>query len=483
MRIYLVVGNNSSSLKEVMEKDNSITVAFCDNTLKEAFDNIVENDVEFDTLLLMDQGIGDSLESFAKIIFDFRELVDNLIPDIQFKFVTKEPEYKEIFDRTSESHPRFNSYLADAVKIPVALLKEICLKPVNSFYEDTVLLSDATQPPVKNLWASFQKQSNPATDIPGELRKEGSRLDTPEAKGIKETRSIKEVKSTKDAKSFKESSEVKGIQKNSYSYQGSRSVNRVIAFTGHRGAGATSTVSNIAVLSGNEGLKTIVIDLDLLNRGINLYFDKFGKETDLDSELAFSLIRCMLKPNQYYENTCIINDNLCVTTLAYSVESTDKALEQINSKKLISMISMLKSSFDLVLLDIPMEYFKKYPDLVLHLDSIGICISNSLYSILNTVKSADTSIHQEELLLFKMKSKLVFTKYNSSNTHNGKKLTMDYCKKLLSEVGEAFDNSIQYAGFIPHSPDFDRQVDTRKKLSCTNNEYREYYSTVLDSLI
>jgi len=117
---------------------------------------------------------------------------------------------------------------------------------------------------------------------------------------------------------------------------------KVIVVTGCRGAGATSTAANLAIESSAQGLSTILVDMDIQYRGVNLYFPKFGDEVEYNPDLSYSLVRCVIKPDSYDINSCRINDNLFVTTLAYSISSKDKLLEIIDLKKLSAFINFLR---------------------------------------------------------------------------------------------------------------------------------------------
>lgn len=455
MRIYLIAGSNSEPLKQVLEKDSPIEVVCCSKDIHEAFQNLIENDMDLDVLLLTDQGIGSSLEGFARALADFRELVDNLLPGMCFKFITKEPQYSQIFKNAVLKSSSFEVHLVDDIKIHISLLKEICLGHRPLSYEDTIVLYDPAHPSKKNLWTNFKK-GNPAPEA-------NTRSSEGEGKDLKPC-GIKQTKPRKPANPMR------------------KSTNRIIAVTGHRGSGISSTVSNLAVEAGNTGLKTMIVDLDLIYRGINLYFSKFGEEADLNPDLAFSLVRCMMKPDAYAEHTCIINDNLCLTALAYSVGSNDKMLEHITGRRIIAMLSALKNKFDLVLLDVPIELFRQYPDMLVQADAIAVCMNNSLHSIVSTVRSTSLSCTVEDFSVFKMKSKLVLTKYNAANIHKGKVLTVDLSLKILADLSDSFDYVVECAGIVPYCSDFDRQVDSGRKICSQNSDYKKYYSDLLHNL-
>jgi len=77
-------------------------------------------------------------------------------------------------------------------------------------------------------------------------------------------------------------------------------------------------------------------------------FPEFGDEVEYNPDLSYSLVRCVIKPDSYDINSCRINDNLFVTTLAYSISSKDKLLEIIDLKKLSAFINFLRLKFNVV---------------------------------------------------------------------------------------------------------------------------------------
>lgn len=447
MKVFLVVGNNSDSLKQVLEKGNEISVVSCADDLNAAFNRLIENDLDFDVLLLMDQGIGNCLESFAKSLSDFKELIENLLPDVRFKFITKEPQHSEIFTSVVSKNPHFELHFIDQLKIPVTLLQEICIDKSTHTYEDTVLLAEAGEPSKKSLW-------------PG-LKKYGKAIEK------KETCSSLEADNENDIKQ----------------QPAHPRVCRVAAFTGHRGSGVSSTVSGIAFEASHQGIKTIIIDLDLLNRGINLYFSKFGEEADLNPDLALSLVKCMLKPDSYQQNTCVINDNLFVSTLAYSINQRDKMLELISSRRLLAMLAVLKSKFQLILLDLPLEYLSKYTDILLHVDTIGLCVNNSLYSVINTVRNITEYCENEDLLLFKSKTRAVLTRYSSTNKHQEKLTSPKAVSKLLEGVSDIFDDGLEFCGTVPYSDAFAIPAAGKRQLSSAGPDYKSCFTEILNSII
>jgi septum formation inhibitor-activating ATPase MinD len=443
----------------MLSKNENIKVVGYDKTINQAIDKLKDCRGDIDTILLIDQGVNTGPSEFLKLINSFKELFLGPLRDTQFKFVTKEPQFQQAFIQAAGDRWNFKAYFIDKIKIPMSLLEEICCEKLENTGETGDAPFEETETSVIKKKRSFPFFGRNSASI-----KEQS---------FKEPQTNVEFQKDDRAQTHYSSKPIL-IPGN---------LNRVIAVTGHRGSGVTGTVANIAVEASMQGLKTMVIDLDTSFRGINLYFSKFGEEVDLNPDLAASLVKCLLKPDSYIMNSCRINENLSIITMAYSVDSDDKLMDFINIRRILTLVTTLKPKFNSIILDLPLEYFKEYAELLIHLDTIGLCVNNSLYSIINTAKGIGDTFTKEDLTVFHMKSKLVLTKYNDNNRHQGKKLTPEFTCEILNEIGEILEDRLDCAGIIPYTREFDYQVETGKKLCTYNKEYKNYYLNVLKNLL
>lgn len=120
------------------------------------------------------------------------------------------------------------------------------------------------------------------------------------------------------------------------------SISRVIAITGHRGSGVSSTAINLAYEASRRGLNTIIVDLDIEFRSFNMYFDGFHKMTQKDDVINASLIRTLARPQDYKTTAFNVSNNLWLISLGYSF-SDKKLIDQFyNNSKLIGLISVLR---------------------------------------------------------------------------------------------------------------------------------------------
>lgn len=445
MKLYLVAGTNSDVLKQVLEK-NEITVVGWEVSISKALNFLSKNPLEYDTVLLTDQGVIDDYNDFKSLLEKFKQLI-NL--GSSFKFITKDAQLERIFNEIFENDSRFDVFLTDQAKIPVSMLVEFCntkkgtetMDTANSSVADTVILKKT-----RSIFDKFKTG----------LRKDGD-VQNNRQLGGKEQDYEKILSVLGDLK-------------------------RIVAITGHRGSGVTGTVANIATVASDKGIPVMVIDMDTVYRGINLYFSKFGDEIEINSELSYSLIRCLMTPESYDVNSCKINRNLSVIGLGYSVSNRERIFEALQHKRITSLINLLRQEYDLVLLDVPLEVFKTLPDLVTLVDSIGLCVNNSLYSVINTVRAIEESISRDTLL-FASKSRVIVSKYNKNNRYKGKKFTPEFTCEILNHLSGISKGEYRKAGMIPYAEDFDLQAGSSDRICSTDMTYKDCFFQILKNLI
>lgn len=431
MKIYLVAGANGALIKKHLEQDEYITVTNCEQLIAEVakkFGDIVSN---YDVLLLMDQGVSADLPAFEasiQIMLNYKAKTENRI---LVKFITKDSTLADVFNSLTDKHPKFETHLVDSVKVPLSFIREVCFK----------------QP------AAAEPSPNPTA---------GKNYFFKKPIGIK-----------------KGDARLSG----SISIPFSESMRRVIAITGDRGSGITSTVANLAVLAGSIGLSTILIDLDTKNKGINLYFNRFGDTAERQTDLNYSLIKCLAMPDSYSRYAYKISSKLSLIALTYNVSSKDDLLNTVTVKRLIALLSALRLENQLILIDLPLWFLKESPELIIQFDRIGICIPNSLYAITSSVNCIVDAFSPDDLLLFRMKSKAIISKYNKAHRHDNRILSPQTTLSIANCLHNSFELQQEFAGVVPYQEDFDLQVDTGKKICMVNEVYNKHYLSLLANLI
>lgn len=400
-----------------------------------------ENNVKFDGIVILDQGIDQSLEEvkadleMLKRTYDKQVFVltNNLelklqLSNIQVHFVEKlrisQDEYDKFFEKIT--YERF-------------IVKESNIR--NEFIQEKAKQVTYT-PPVK------------------------------EEK--KEKRSLFSRVFSKKSKEVEEETEDKKFK---YISQG---ISRVVGITGHRGVGITSTVVNLAYEASKRNLSTVIVDLDVYNRTTNIYFSEFMRQAELDEHMNASLIRCLAKPQDYKNCACYLKDKLWLTGLTYDYED-DRLLNQFYTvNKLINLITVLRQHFNLVLLDIPFEILKDFEEIIPNIDTFGLCVNNSQYSIITTLRNMGNSLSNENIGYLNAKSKLIITRYNDRVQYEGDFFTPERVSDLFaSDLCEQLETKMQVAGYVRYDVSFDEQIERDIPIVETDREFKEYYSNIL----
>ena len=271
---------------------------------------------------------------------------------------------------------------------------------------------------------------------------------------------------------------------NKYFRNMNRHISKVIAITGYRGSGVTSSVVNLASLAAKQGFNTIIVDMDIDYRKTNMYFNSFYEKTKKDEQINNSLIRTLAKPQDYMTTAFNIKDNLWLTSLGYDFCDVKLIDKFYNSLKLISMISVLRNKFNLVILDIPLDLLKNFKEALIYIDVFGFCVSNNLYSVLSSIKNIEMVFEREYMSYINIKSKLIITKYNNRARIHEKIFTQEKVSELITlGLNEYFTSQISSVGTVPYSQEFDLQIVRDSPIINMKKDYQLSFSKILLGLM
>ncbi|WP_314586798.1 hypothetical protein [Paenibacillus terrigena] len=260
----------------------------------------------------------------------------------------------------------------------------------------------------------------------------------------------------------------------------SRGISRTVAITGHRGSGLTSTAVNIACEAGKRGLSAVIVDMDVEYRSTNMYFSRFHEQSQRHEELSASLIRSLARPQDYMTTAFNISDNLWLISLGYDFHDKRLMEQFYNNNKLIGLLSVLRTKFNLVILDMPMDLFRTFRESMIHMDMFGLCVSNNLHSILSTLRNVEGVLDQEGASYLNAKSKVIVTKYNDRSRFQREILTPDKVSEVMtSGLSDCFTYEMSVAGSVPYSNDFDSQIESDVPVVNANADYESAYGNIL----
>ncbi len=396
----------------------------------------LSKELKMDAIVILDEGIDEAIETLEKKIVGIKTTKN----EINIIFITRNLELKERLknctiyfeEKIRVSFGEYDERLMKIIKVKEKKLKEIA--PQN------VLSVEAAQ-----------------EEIP--INKERMSL-------------FSKFKRSKN-------NEVEQQEDNRFKHI-SKGISRVIVVTGHRGVGVTSTAVNLAHEAAKRNLSTIIIDLDILNRTTNLYFSEFIRQAEEDEHLEASLIKCLAKPQEYQNYACNIRDKLWMTGLSYNFHDK-KLIEQFfEPNKLINMLTVFRQYFNMVIIDCPLEILGEFHACIPNIDLFGLCVHNSQYSIITTLRNMDTHLSESNISFLNAKSKLIITSYNDRAQYEDDFFTPDKVSELFaSDLCEELTIKMQIAGAIRYSEGFDLQVENDIPITENNPEFKDYYSNIL----
>lgn len=421
-------------------------------SLDEAISSLQRGELKADIIVVGEEALSDQLHKIRIQINSLKEL-QITVPLI---FMTTRLEIKDILDTLKKENGNLETRYYNGVIIPIYHYDQLFLKRM-----ENKVIKEASKKKYQDFSTTARESSITASQ--------------------KRTSLFKRIFS-KNSTNEEEISPTSELDKKLMSF--SKGINRVIAITGHRGAGCTSTAVNIACEASLRGLNTILIDMDIYNRSLNLYCSNFVESYENDKEMASSLIRCLAKPQEYERHACYINSNLWVTGLAYDFQDTAVMDRFFSVSKVINMLTTLRQNFNVIIIDLPFDLLKDFQEIILHIDTFGLCVSNNLYSVVTTLRNISTYLKKESVAYLNGKSKIVVTQYNDRMQYQGELFTADQVSELFaSDLSDDFNRVMPVAGIIRYTKEFDVQLEADIPIIETSSEYKEYYSSILLRLL
>lgn len=260
----------------------------------------------------------------------------------------------------------------------------------------------------------------------------------------------------------------------------SRGISRIVAVTGHRGSGLTSTSVNLACEANKRGLSAIILDMDAEYRSANMYFSGFHEMSKKNEDINASLIRTLARPQDYLTTAFNIKDNLWLAGLGYHFSDRMLMEQFYTSGKLVGLLSMLRSKFNIILLDMPMDLMRRFQEVMIHIDVFGLCVPNNLYSILSLLRNVEVTLNKEEASYLNAKAKVIVTQYNDRSRFQGEMFIPEKVAELMSSgLSDCFRYEMATAGHVPYSSQFDSQIETDIALVDSSKEYEKAFGQIL----
>jgi hypothetical protein len=223
----------------------------------------------------------------------------------------------------------------------------------------------------------------------------------------------------------------------------------------------------------------MLVDLDITNCALNLYFNEYYERAERDQDIAHSLIRNLAKPQDFKLNAFNIN-NLYMTTLSYSFRDKELLERFYNTAKLVNMLAVFRKHFQLCLLDMPLAVLGQFAESILFIDDFGLCVPNNLYALTGILRQAQNQFNQEELESLFSKAKIIVSKYNERSTLQNEFFSPERVCELLGELSDVhYEREFALAGLVPYTMDFDTQLETDIPIAGLNAHLEKAYTDIL----
>lgn len=260
----------------------------------------------------------------------------------------------------------------------------------------------------------------------------------------------------------------------------SRSIHKVIAITGHRGAGITSTAVNLAWEANRRGFPAILIDLDIDYRSLNLYFSTFHEQARQDEDLQASLFRLLARPSDYETAAWHLKGELWLSSLGYGYDDPRQIEQLFTASRLTGLLSVLRTRFQMVILDMPMELLGRFREAFHQIDAFGLCVPNNLHGVVSLARSAELVLEPDSARHMNAKSKLIVTRYNELSHFRGEIFTPEKVREVLtSGLSTCFPYEMSVAGVVPYSSEFDSQIERDLPITSVRKEFETAYGQIL----
>ncbi|MEK4854749.1 hypothetical protein NST04_33275 [Paenibacillus sp. FSL H7-0756] len=405
-----------------------------------------------EAVVITDEGLPDGLAADKESVHTLLEHLSQTREDTPVIILTRDPGQREAWSSLVRQYLGLSVLEYHTPRLPIALVKQ-ALAQLADRQRNNGLGS-----------GSLEMRFTPARESePGELKaKKRSFLDRFRSKG-------------KDTETFQSTDSLSRELANI-----SRGMSRVVAVTGHRGSGLTSTAVNLAAEAAKRGLNTILVDMDTEYRGINLYFSGFDEQAHKDEHLGSSLIRMLAKPQDYRTNAFPVQGNLWMTTLSYGFQDKRAIQQFYTSEKLAGLLSALRNNFNLVVLDLPLDAMRQMESALIHMDTFGLCVPNNLYSVLSTLRNIELVLDRDSAAYLNAKTKVIVTRYNHSFRYHGDLFTPEKVGELLgSGLSDSFRYEPALAGYVPASAEFDQQIESDIPIVNSGPEFERAFGTIL----
>lgn len=248
--------------------------------------------------------------------------------------------------------------------------------------------------------------------------------------------------------------------------------NGVIAVTGDRQSGVSTTVANMARMYADNGKKVLIVDLDIKRRFQTIIFRDYEEAIKNESRVSHGLLVTLINPSNLSDVVAVVDEGIGLISVSQSVERDIKRFANKDFKEvysggnIVSLLGYSKSLYDVVLVDMPYDVVKEVGECLSYVDRVVMCVPNTEYHFDNLINIDIVDIGLDNDLVANTllsKSKILLTKYNNLSTMFGKEMTPKFVEDLLYSIDDV-RFKIDILGEIPYNKVYEEQFRKGKRI-------------------
>ena len=206
---------------------------------------------------------------------------------------------------------------------------------------------------------------------------------------------------------------------------------RMFTITGSPRSGVSGTVANMAMAAAIYGVRTLIIDMDMINRAQFGYYPQNFQE--FDTRYVYGLSNALRDYMTGPEGMWIINDYLSILGLDFCVQDARVQEGYADDLKFHEMLSYMKRFFDVILIDMPFSRLKKYPHAISDSECCAYLMENDILSLCNFMHNMvpeefDTTSNYH---LFEASFGLIINKFSEEHTYMKRPIMPNEIPELL----------------------------------------------------
>lgn len=257
---------------------------------------------------------------------------------------------------------------------------------------------------------------------------------------------------------------------------------RIVFVTGTGRIGKTTLASSLGFTAAQYYCRSLIVDLDMINRGISCIFPDYNNE---NSQQSLGLLSAIRSPHLIDEMATEHYDKVSTLGISLQAEDNREIMNSIKANDLQALLLNALSYYNLVVVDIPWDYLMNNLSLVAATPDILFVTSNDLMTMISSLShlTADSfeSLTDYQMVLSKLK--FVLNMSSAENVYEKKAITEKNFSNICVELtdDEMFGN-IPVLSNIPFVSNVGNQVALARPASSYLKEFEAFCSQILHCL-